>query len=148
MSEKKTVNVLAILVGVVAAGVGAVGGRMAVEKFMGRGNDPAQFDKQLLQISDQINRNLPIMVDEVTRLNSTGALPGRKLLYKYTVLGVDPSGFDKEGFIKKKRPELINLYKTTSGMQSLRENHVALSYIYAAENGTVLAELTISPDDF
>ena len=148
MQQKKTVNVIAILVGVIAAGVGAVGGRMAVEKFMGQGGDPALSDKQLLQISDQMNRNLPMMVNEVTRLDSTSALPGRKLLYKYTLLRVNASGFDKDDFIKKKRPELINLYKTSSDMKGLRENHVALSYIYAAENGTVLAEFSISPDDF
>jgi len=75
-------------------------------------------------------------------------LPGKNLLYHYTVLGMNASDFQKEAFIAEKRPFLINSYKTTESMKTLREHGVDLSYIYQAEDGTTLAEIRISPKDF
>lgn len=146
--KKKSPRLLAILITAVAGAVGAVGGRMAVEQFVGKSDKDAKFDQALVQAADELNRNLPMMVDDVTRLDSTIPLPGRKFVYKYTIIGVKPEELDKNAFIKQKRLELITHYKTSPDMKNFRQNQVELSYFYALENGTTFAEIAVSPEDF
>lgn len=142
----RTIIVLGALIGGVVGGVvgGGAGGRV-VRALMGQ--TEARIDRSIAQAADAINKNLPTMVDQNTRLDATAALPGKKLMYRYTIIDLDPLPSSDE-LQQAMRPKLINNYKTSEDMESLRKNDVTLVYSYADEAGNQISRFEIGTGDF
>jgi hypothetical protein len=108
-----TKKVIVITAGIAGAIVGMIASRSAVQAVMRGRTSDASIDKALVQVSTEINKNLPMVVDRMTRLDSTAAMPGKKLHYKYTLIGVAPT--EKE-ILSNIRPLAVNNYKTSTEM--------------------------------
>jgi len=145
-SNKKRLKTATIVIIAVASALGTVGGRLLFEKL--HGTDSVTFNGTLIKVADELNRNLPIMVDRNTRLDSTMALPDGKFVYLYTIIGLDETAINKETFADRMRPKLINNYRTEESMKTFRENNMQLLYKYKTEKGESIADITISPRDF
>ena len=130
----------------ICAVVGAATGSAAVKALFRSNPSDATIDKVLAETASDINRNLPMMVDQFTRINATAPLPGKKLLYKYTLLNLDPLP-DRQTIIDSMRPITVNNYKTSQEMDGLREMGVTLVYSYADEKGNEIARFEIGPQD-
>ena len=88
-----------------------------------------------------------MQIDPLTRIDSTEAQPGKILVYYYTLTNIDRDSFERDAFVREMKRQLIANYKTNSEMEGMRKAGVTLSYSYRFEDGTVAAELNISPDD-
>ena len=108
----------------------------------------AEIHSALVKSADEINQTLPMMVDSITRLDSTMVLPGRIFVYSYTLKGIDKSEFDSDVFTKEMRTILINKYKTLDELKSFRDSNVEMRYSYSDEQGSSLATISVSPEDF
>lgn len=137
---------LMIGVFVVSAIVGAIGGRQVVKALMGASSSTASVQDALAQSVDEMNRGLPMMVDEFTRLDSTEALPDRKILYRYTILNMQPLP-GRDEIVSSMRPVTLAHYKSAPEMAELRRMKVALVYCYSDAQGNELARFEIQHDD-
>src|SRR5450756_2599612 len=97
------------LLTIIAAGIGAVIGYYAVQHFLNP-RKAAAFDKALVQISSDMNKNLPMMVDSETRLDSTVAGPGNRITYIYTIVNHAKSEMDISVLKQTVRPQIIASY--------------------------------------
>jgi hypothetical protein len=139
----KTIFVICAIVGGIVGA--ATGGAVVTAMFRGP-QDSASIDQTLIAAASEINRNMPTMVDQITRIDSTAALPGKKLMYRYTLLDMsDLPGHDD--FVEMMRPAMINNYRTSADMADLRKWGVTLVYSYGDETGKEFARFEISPQD-
>ena len=149
MKEKNKLSLKQIIVIGIFTGLGTVGGKFAFNYFTtGSIAEQSKIEKSLMQVANEMNQNLPLVLDQHTRLDTTIASSGRKFVYQYTMLNIDPSSLNKEQFIQTMKPRLINQYETKEDMKTFRDMNVELTYSYLSEAGDELVAITISPQDF
>ncbi|QDT73821.1 hypothetical protein [Lacipirellula limnantheis] len=78
--SSKTLKTIFAICAVVGGLVVAASGSAAVKALFRSNPSDATIDKVLAETANEINRNLPMMVDQFTRINATAPLPGKKLL--------------------------------------------------------------------
>jgi len=105
-------------------------------------------DQALVEVSKQINQNLPMHLDRETRMDATMPGPGNRLTYLYTLVNVSQADVDPDHFIATIKPQLVNGYRTSPEMADLRRLQVELNYHYRDQTGNSIANITISPRDF
>jgi len=120
----------------------------AIGLAMGEKAENNDFEKALFEAASQMNKNLPMMIDSETRLDSTMASPGKIFIYSYTVVNYTIAELDVEAFTNAMRPNLVNHTKTSKDMESFRKNKVTLKYNYRDKNGREIAQITITPNDY
>lgn len=149
MKEKNKLSLKQIIVIGIFTGLGTVGGKFAFDYFTtGSIAEHSKIEKSLMQVANEMNQNLPLVLDQHTRLDTTIASSGRKFVYQYTILNINPSSLNKEQFIQTMKPRLINQYETKEDMKTFRDMNVELTYSYLSEAGDELVAITISPQDF
>jgi hypothetical protein len=102
-------------------------------------------DKELIKISDDMNKKCPIMVDNETQLDNSKVFDNT-LQYNYTLVNVvkNDSSFDLIGakkFIMKNAQDNLD---NRPEMKSYREKKVALKYNYKDKNGKNLFDFTVN----
>jgi hypothetical protein len=102
-------------------------------------------DKELMKISDDMNKKCPIMIDNETQLDNSKVFDNT-LQYNYTLINVvkNVSSFDLVGakkFIMKNAQDNLD---NRPEMKSYREKKVALKYNYKDKSGKKLFDFTIN----
>ena len=136
-----------MVITVIAAVIGSTVGSLAVRQF----NRPPPVNKILVATCNEINKMLPMMVDEATRLKATSPGPGNMLTYHYTLLDVTGEKIhaeSKEEFIRNTRILAMNNYRTSPDMWKLRELSTVLRYCYYSEDGNYLFDFQVDPKQF
>jgi len=103
-------------------------------------------DKVLKQTSDEMNKQCPMTLNEIVRLDNTEALPGKILKYNYTI--TDASNFDAAQVKEAGIPMAKNLIKTNAQMEPLRKLEVTFRYYYKDNDGKELLTYDITPSDY
>jgi hypothetical protein len=102
-------------------------------------------DKELMKISDDMNKKCPIMVDNETQLDNSEVFDNT-LQYNYTLVNVakNDASFDSAGakqFIMKNAQENLD---NRPEMKTYREKKISLKYNYKDKNGKTLFDFTIN----
>jgi len=85
MNSNKNISFsLTTLAVVIFSAVGAVVGSFVVQSMF-KSNSNGNVDVVLQQTAEVLNKQLPMTIDQYTRLDTTVALPGGKFKYIYTV---------------------------------------------------------------
>lgn len=145
MDTSKAKKKAAPLTVVIAAVIGSVVGSIVVKEIFNR---PPSTERALVQASDTLNKNLPMMVDQVTRLDSTFPGPGKVLNYKYTLVGMKRADLDVENVKKRIAPMVTQNYRTSPAMEDLRKLSAVLKYHYYDEAGVFAFAIEVDPATF
>ncbi|MCA8987611.1 MAG: hypothetical protein KDA78_08225 [Planctomycetaceae bacterium] len=124
---------------VVVVVLSAMAGRWVVQNVVFA---PPSFDAQLVKVCSEFNKNLPMEVDQITRLDTTAPGPGKRITYFYTLHSIDESDITEE---KKALMEqgVRQQVAQAADLKSFRDNHVAMSYIYRLTDGREVFKFTI-----
>jgi hypothetical protein len=101
-----------------------------------------EFNATMQEASDTLNKKCPMMVDSMTRLDSTSIGPNRKFIYHYTLLG--STTFDTDGLKEELTPVLIKGWQTNPSIKMYREYGVTLEYDYFYESGTPITSVVFN----
>lgn len=98
--------------------------------------------------SDQVNKECPMTIDEMTTLDSTNYVgEGNVFTYFYTLSGAaDDSAIVEQmkAELEKTLPETI---KNTENMKVYRESDVTIKYVYLSQKTKQeLLQITVTPD--
>ncbi len=102
---------------------------------------------ELKKVAENLNKELPIQYDILTRCDSCQALPGRTFKYYYTFL-FSINERDTLSFKEKTKPTLLYNIQTSSSMDYMRDNHVTFIYSYTDKEGNKWGDIVISPNDY
>lgn len=109
---------------------------------------PATFDKQMMQISSELNKSCPIRVDAETQLDNAVALPDNTFQYNYTLVGMERATVDIPELENYLQPLILNTIKTNPDLRIFRENDVTMVYNYKDKKGEHLFKLTFKPENY
>lgn len=122
-------------------------GHFAGESIIKIFNKPA-FNKEMMQMASEMNKNCPIMLDAQTRLDNTIALPDNVFQYNYTLINSEKASLDIEGLKKYLEPIIYNGAKTNPEMKLFRDNKTTLNYYYKDKSGVYLFTISVTPDKY
>jgi hypothetical protein len=128
-----------------AAGMGNIFGMLmgksgAQESEMG-------IDNVLAKVSAQMNRNLPMAVDNDTRLDSVSAVPGSHFIYHYTLIALNSSDVNTNSFDKLVKPQLKSRLCDSAEMRNFLKNGVSISYLYKGKDGQPIGGAKFAPSE-
>lgn len=101
-------------------------------------------DSELQQVSDEMNKTMPILVDSETRLDKS-SVSGDTLQYHYTLVNVTKENPSRD-LTEAKAFMTSNASKNleqSAEMKLYREKSVPLQYIYNDKNGKLLFDFTV-----
>jgi hypothetical protein len=146
----KTLGKICAVIGllIVIAFAGAIGkniGRSTAKEYEKEKLDVA-IEKELIKTSQQINKQLPMMVDSETRLDTT-ICTGKNVAYKYTMINLSEKDLDINAFIKEIKPMLLKNQCSNENMVKMLKIGVQYSYMYQDRNGTLVTAININKND-
>lgn len=105
----------------------------------------ATTEIDFLKESSDLNKTLPIMIDEETQLDGTVFI-NNKFIYKNTLINYSKNEIS-EDYLKEGMSQLIiNFVCTTPEMKGFTDNGVSVSYRYYGNKGTYITEIVVSPE--
>ena len=105
-------------------------------------------DEQLLTTSKEINKQCPIIVDSLTQLDNTVALPNHLLQYNYTFYKSDKENIDTVVLKKSMRESLINKLRTDPKFAVFKEGHVIVGSSFYDRTGHYVCAMQVTPAEY
>lgn len=137
--NKSNSRMLILFLAIAVSTTGSLLGRVISQSFFG---PPKQsVEQQLVQLSQDLNKSCPEMMDEYTRLDATVA-SGKTLSFRYTIVDVE----DEE--ILEAKDEIEQLCRDTvgtkAGARKMLDLGATLRYSYRNSDGKELFEYSIN----
>lgn len=130
-------NILGFAVGAIAFALAFYGVQQLFKPDM---------EKELKKVAVEINKQSPIQVDHLTRLDSASSKGKTNLIYYYTLLETERSEVNFDTVNKYIRSGIIENLKINPDVQVFRDNNVTLDYNYFDRNGEFVTEISVTPD--
>ena len=115
-------------------------------------NEPVTFqtngytDEQLVEISTEINKSVPKMIDAETRFDSTTTY-SNTLVYNYTIVNIGSSGVSEQLLKETLGNKVINgVCANKDLVDSFLNMGVTLIYRYLGNEGGLIGEIVVSPE--
>ncbi len=124
-------------------GMGHLTINLIIKNFL-EGDSDIKINFLLKKTAKELNKNLPIMIDAQTQLDSTIAM-NKQFLYKYTIINQSTEDMNSTAFNKTMQPYLVNFVCTSAGMEVFWKNGVQVIYSYYGKNGKQFTTITIKP---
>jgi len=134
-----------IIVAAFASQIGKVVGKNAASSYSSSKQD-AELEAILLKTSTQLNRQLPMMVDEETRLDLTIAT-GMTLTYKFTMINHMADEYDKYEFYNQMKNFLVKNQCSQENTKIMLRAGVSYNYLYFGKNGNILTTIKVTRAD-
>lgn len=128
-----------------AAGMGNIFGALMGKS--GARESETGVDNVLVKVSAQINKKLPITVDNDTRLDSVSAVPGRHFIYHYTLVALNGGDVSPGNFDKLVKPQLKSRLCDSTEMINFLKNGVTISYLYKGKDGQPIGGAKFAPSE-
>ena len=105
-------------------------------------------DKELLLISNEINKRAPITVDSMTRLDNVQALTGNRLQYNYSITSADKDQIDTSFLKSNTKQTMTNMIKSNPKAKYFRDNKIDILINYVDQQGVYVCSLTVPSTDY
>ncbi|MCL1972526.1 MAG: hypothetical protein FWG57_06015 [Endomicrobia bacterium] len=106
------------------------------------------MDSKLIQIVEEANKDLPMMIDEETKLEQIIVLPGNKVQFNHVLINASNEAIDVDEFASAMGPAIFNNVKANPGLETFRKKNVTFIYHYSDRDGEEIAVFEITPEDY
>ena len=113
-----------------------------VLKRMGKTSD---IDEKLTILAEEMNKDLPKQLDEITILKKIEIHENREVRYCYTILN-DLNYTEEE--IEAHRKFMVQQVKNTTTLNKFKEYSVTMAYAYYKQNGDCMMLVKVYPKDY
>jgi hypothetical protein len=97
----------------------------------------------LLQISNEFNRQCPMMVDKITRFDNT-SVNNHEFRFSYTILNAVKDSVDTLQLRHYLEPVVRQGITNNPRIEFLRQNRIIISCLYKDKNGIKLTEIKVA----
>lgn len=108
----------------------------------------AQSGLQGKIVTESINSQCPLMIDQETRLDKVEMLDEKTLCYYYTLVNYSVGDLDPSSIENNVRPNMISTVKNNPELQFLRELSGTLQYQYSDKNGNPMLLVSVTSNDY
>lgn len=106
------------------------------------------YEKVLMEMANELNKNCPLMIDAETRLDNTIALPNNIFQYNYSLINIDKESVNIDEAKNFLEQQIINTAKTNPDMKVFRDNKTTLRYSYKDKSGIFILTIEVTPDKY
>lgn len=107
------------------------------------------LDEALLKTTSDINKQCPIMIDSMTRLDNTSILAGKYLAYNYTLLQhADEVRWDTSYYKAAMKQSLLNMLKTNPRLEAGKKEGIGFAATWYDSSGSYICSFVIQPEDY
>lgn len=106
------------------------------------------YDQVMIQMSSEMNKSCPIMIDANTRLDNTVALANNTFQYNYTLINNEKATSDAKRMKEFLEPTIVNIVKSNPELKFQRDHGTTLNYNYKDKNGVFLFNISVTPDKY
>ena len=135
--NSKKGTILGLVVGIIAFALSYYGVQQLFKKDVG---------SQLENIALELNKQLPMRIDEYTRLDSTATHGKTSFIYYYALFDLERSEVNLDTVNKYIRPRIIEDVKNSPELQYFRDNKITLEYQYFDKVGVFVMEILVTPE--
>ena len=111
-------------------------------------NNVNSLHKELIKMSNDLNKDCPWVIDEYTTLSST-VVVNKSFMYIYKVkYGLfEEFGITKSDWKKNQNTIIKNIYCTDPDMLWFKSNNIPVTWSYEYLDGSHIGKITIHSDD-
>lgn len=137
----------------IGALVGLIFGAAAVYFFMYYlPSSDSSVEESLSEAAIEMNKNMPMQVDQETRLDSVGTQPGKVLVYYNTLVNASIAhgvGDLDTNLVKEQlEPIMQNAIASNNNLKTMRAAECTFLYKYRDAEGAYLFSIAISPEKY
>jgi len=103
------------------------------------------LEEELTKLATELNKRVPMKIDEFMRLDSATTIGETNFIYHYTIIGIEENGISADTIRNHIRPQLIDYVKSSEDLKPFRDNSVTLDYKYYNEKGKLATEISVGP---
>jgi hypothetical protein len=104
-------------------------------------------ERDLIQVSDKLNKRCPVMVDQETRMDNVTAGPGLVFSYNYTFIKHRSTDVNKQEFVSAQRNGLMGTVCASPDLAKFLKSNVTVKYVYKGYDGGVIGVIPFSRRD-
>lgn len=109
---------------------------------------PSSFDKKLENLSLEMNKNCPMMIDKNTRLDGTQTNKGKEFQFNYTLVNMEKDNIKEDELQKFLYDQILTNMKNNPDLQYFKDNETTMSHSYKDKNNIPLFDLTFTSKDY
>ncbi|WP_340066913.1 hypothetical protein [Ascidiimonas aurantiaca] len=136
-NSKKT-RIVSIVAGLISFVVAYLG----IQYFLSR----PDFEAQMKEAASELNEQLPMIIDEFTRLDSATVVSKSRFAYHYTLKNVAKPEVNLDTVAKYIKPGIIENIKNSPELAPYRENKITMDYVYYDKDGYLVTTISVTPD--
>lgn len=140
MKEKQPIKkgkIVGMLVGMIAFALSYYGVQQLFKKDLA---------SELEDAASTLNKQVPMQVDQYTRLDSAASKGKTNFMYYYTLLELKKSEVNLDTVNKYLKPGIIENVKNSPDLKVFREKDIIMDYIYYDKNGSFILEISVTPE--
>ncbi len=96
----------------------------------------------------ELNRGMPIMLNQELRLDSINIGSGNSMIYNHTFVNHYVDQLDVDSFFETNRSALIKKIFINPDLKIFRDNKVTMIYSYKDRNGRMFSKFVISASEY
>ena len=134
--KKLLITIVTIVVALIAASIGGMfgkeGAEIAVNNY--KSSIVSEKTKVMMEVSSELNKVLPMMVDKDTQAFSTSIVNGDTLQYNYKFVNLRKDEVDTSFLISEATKNHTNFVCSSPDMKFLIKNNISVNYAYYGKN--------------
>ncbi|MBR2456856.1 MAG: hypothetical protein IKB31_06815 [Bacteroidaceae bacterium] len=116
------------------------------QRAINRMKGTSDIDKKLTILAQEMNKDLPKKLDDITILQKIELHENREVRYCYVIL--DDELYFSKSAIEEHRKEMVQKVKNTSALNKFKEYGVTMAYSYNNSKGENLMLIKVYPEDY
>ena len=135
--EKKKGKIIGIIVGIVAFVLSYYGVQQLFK---------TDLESDLENTASEFNKQMPIQIDQSSRLDSVSAKGKTNFIYYYTLMNAEKLEVNLDTVNKYIRHNIIKNVKDSPELKIFRDNNITFDYKYYDRNGSFAMEISVTPE--
>ena len=134
--KKLLITIVTIAVALIAASIGGMfgkeGAEIAVNNY--KSSIVSEKTKVMMEVSSELNKVLPMMIDKDTQAFSTSIVNGDTLQYHYKLVNLRKEEVDSSFLNSEATKNHTNFVCSSPDMKFLIKNNISVNYAYYGKN--------------
>ena len=134
--KKLLITIVTIVVLLIAASIGGMFGKESAESAVNdyKSSIVSEKTKVMMEVSSELNKVLPMMIDKDTQAFSTSIVNGDTLQYNYKFVNLRKDEVDTSFLIPEATKNHTNFVCSSPDMKFLIKNNISVNYAYYGKN--------------
>ena len=151
--SKKLLSVLGVIIALIVWAISGQIGREIGKKAASSPSKPSQQEVKakliegLKEAADQLTPQLPMMLDEDTRLDRSTIGPGARAVYHHTFPKYSSSDIDSNQLLTNLQPEIMSKVCASKDTKKFLQYGGIYVYIYSGNDGLEISRFEIDRND-